>query len=531
MKRTPSAASSRLAAVRSTASSRSMRSKKDETAVGDVWCMAVRTELIQLFGSAKDAFSGLDLNRNGLISLQEFSDGLERLPADWQDLGGLARPIARELFKLLDERKAGSLRFVDLFPEEAATGNKEKEVTTPRFWSAWCSQPLPGEAAQDADGRKGPRWRPTPQEEHDHMVRGAEEIQQAEERRKWIMSTTERLKRKGKSDSRCREIVARHLPRGTGPKDRHDVQAFSDNEVRMCQKQYNDEVHNRSRRIQQGISDMRDQRRVLHDYKHKLWEVTVEPTLRQRQVEDELRNVATSLVGEAPGLLDKVKSTPMQMQRRRTTVAASTTAREESEMLSPRHFAMDVGLERLEANNIHVLFNVFAATSKGIRRKEFGKLMSALVGGRCVYDSNVSEWWQQVLDTATQGDEVSVSPFLSRYHAAEEDARRNPKVDRELDDPKVAQAFGQRQRSKWCTQKEATATFERFVTWWARCDLRPSSGAARARAATADLPSPAEGAAAAARPRASTEADALQADLDAQRSVAAQDSWNILVNG
>jgi len=497
---------------RSTATSRSLRSKKD--AADDAWCTAVRAELVQFFGSARDAFSALDLNKNGLVSLQEWSDGLERLPA----AGGAARPAARELFKLLDERKAGSLRLVDLFPEEAATASKDREVSTPRFWSAWCSQPLPSEAAQEADARKGPRWKPTPEEEHERLVRGAEEIRQAEEKRKWIMSTTERLKRKGKSDSRCREIVARHLPRGTGPKDRHDVHAFSDSEVRACRKQYNDELHDHSRKIQQGISDMRDQRRVLHDYKHRLWEVTVEPTIRQRQMEEELRSVATSLVGEGPGLLEKVK--------RRLTTKTAPMGREEPGRMSPRQFSADLGLELLEAHNLHVLFTVFAGTSRNIRRRECGKLLAALLPGREVSAADVSQWWQQMLNTEIQGDEVSVSPFLARFRAAEEEARQISKVSSASRSPRS----GTKWQNRAISQKEAAVPFERFATWWARFELRPTAGAAQPRAATAeDLPrSPT----AAARPRAATEADALaMEDLDARKPVAAQAKWNALVNG
>lgn len=258
----------------------------------------------------------------------------------------------------------------------------------------------------------------------------------------------------------------------------------------------------------------------------------MEPTLRQRQVEEELRSVATSLVGEAPGLLDKVK--------RSSRSGVSTTGREESEKKSPRQFSADLGLEWLEAHNLHVMFTVFATTSKSIRRREFGKLLVALVRGRSISTSNVSAWWQQVLDTVMQGEEASVSPFLSRFRAeVAEDSRQNLKAPTSAPTPARASAStpaltpasceGRRKgfsewASKTVTQKEAAVSFERFATWWARSDLRPS--------AFAVAEGPPGDAAAAARLRAEAEeADALPEDLGAQGPAAARDGRNMLVNG
>merc|ERR1712183_98647 len=106
------------------------------------------------------------------------------------------------------------------------------------------------------------------------------------------------------SSARCRELVALHLPRGTGPKTRDDVKTFSVLDVQACRKEYTDQVHEPARHIQKAVYELRDQRRVLQLSRQKLWTVTEGPLLRQRAEEERKNTVQGLAIG---GLLGSVK--------------------------------------------------------------------------------------------------------------------------------------------------------------------------------------------------------------------------------
>lgn len=253
----------------------------------------IRREMVLIAGSSKLAFKRLDLNGSGKISLQEFADGVSRMGIDWQTITGLHRD--RELFKLFDLDKDGVLVFPELFPDPEP--EEQKRVSTPEFWSYWCRK------NKDAEFPRGPKWQPASQEESlDLLFNASQSSLEAQEERKWMSATIRRLKNRGKSDARCREIVAHHLPRGTGPKDREDVQTFSSAEVRACKKAYNDQVNDPVRNIQKIVYDMREQRKVLHDFRQK-FSLVLEPAIRRQMEEDRKHHWAGALgaTKEEPG--------------------------------------------------------------------------------------------------------------------------------------------------------------------------------------------------------------------------------------
>lgn len=223
----------------------------------------VREELKDKVGSAREAFRRLDLNGSGNISSQEFADGISRLGVDWQSLTGLRRP--RDLFGLFDEDKDAVIVFKELFPEDYA--EDVGRPSTPQFIRAYC----------DASARapKAPRWSPAgPEEELRLAAEASQSNDDAAEKRKWMRSTMRRLKARGKSDARCREIVAAHLPRGTGPKDREGVSTFTLVDLKTCKKSYLDEVNLPMRRMWKVVGDLKDLRREQKNMYDKLYSVT-----------------------------------------------------------------------------------------------------------------------------------------------------------------------------------------------------------------------------------------------------------------
>merc|ERR1711908_207217 len=115
--------------------------------------------------------------------------------------------------------------------------------------------------------------------------------------RKWMQSTMRRMKGRGKSDARCREMCCLHLPRGTGPLDRQGVATFSDVEVKHCRREYNDAVSEPQRAVQKDLYDLREIRKDLASSRQKLWHVAVEPLMRQKAQDAQVADFAKSLGG------------------------------------------------------------------------------------------------------------------------------------------------------------------------------------------------------------------------------------------
>mmetsp|Transcript_105181 Transcript_105181/g.201968 ORF Transcript_105181/g.201968 Transcript_105181/m.201968 type:complete len:730 (+) Transcript_105181:74-2263(+) len=237
--------------------------------VAEVLREAVRVELIDAAGGAMEAFRCMDLSRSGRLTQSEFADGIERLGVPWRELTGFKKP--REIYKLFDLDKDGSVSLADLFPEETKL-EEHTRMSTPEWWGHWCRKSKDTKALSRPSG---PAWNFSGPDEELQVIKAAQASREsASHRRKWISSTMRRMKNQGKSDARCRECCALHLPRGTGPKDRDGVSNFSEMEVKACKRVYIDEVQGPTRNIQKTVFEMREQRRLLQNSRMKLYSVT-----------------------------------------------------------------------------------------------------------------------------------------------------------------------------------------------------------------------------------------------------------------
>lgn len=344
---------------------------------------------------AKKAFRKLDLNGSGNVSLQEFADGVARLGINWQEMTGMTRP--RELFKIFDLDKDGVIVFSELFPEME---EKEQErVSTPEFWKRWV------ERNRDLESTRGPKWQPTtPEAELELLYSTSEKHDSASELRKWMASTIHRLKNRGKSDARCREIVAAHLPRGTGPKDLEDAHTFSSAEVKLCKKTYNDEVNDPVRNIHKVVYDMREQRRQLHDSRQKLWSLTMEPVMR-KQMEEDRKNAATavglSLGGMGPSMTgSKEAEAPGQAKK------------------SMKAIAQQCKMDEDTVEFLHREFTAQADKTDLILKKGFQRLLRSLCLGRTISESDMNYWWEQAVKTMPAQEDVRKAQACDFEHFA-----------------------------------------------------------------------------------------------------------------
>ncbi|CAE7299120.1 unnamed protein product [Symbiodinium natans] len=354
---------------------------------------AIRRELIDRCGAPRAAFRKLDLNGSGNISSQEFADGVARMGVNWQAITGLQRN--RDLFKMFDVDKDGVIVYKELFP---GIDDKEPErVNTPDFWKKWVLQKCDVENARD------PRWQPqTPEAELEQLFNTSESHESAAQLRKWMGATIRRLKNRGKSDARCREIVAAHLPRGTGPKDREDVQTFSSAEVKLCKKTYNDEVNDPVRNIQKVFYDMREQRRILHDSRQKLWMVTMAP-LERAKLEEDRKSAAAAVGLSLGGLGGGVGS-----------AAKETTDAPAQAKKSLKIIAQQSKMDEDAVEFLHKEFAAQADKSDMILKKGFQRLLKGLCLGRTISDSDSNYWWEQAVRTMPapeDGRKVQVLDF------------------------------------------------------------------------------------------------------------------------
>lgn len=361
----------------------------------------IRRQMSEAAGSAKGAFRSMNLSGSGNITLGEFAAGVARLGVQWKELTGLR--TARNLFRFFDLNRDGILDFAELFPEDAKRGATPERVSTPEFWGRWCR-----ETDASNDGQRCPRWQLRGAEEKvEAFRRHGDDTQNSTDRRRWMTVTMTNLKHNGKSSSRCREIVAAHLPRGTGPLDQHEVNAFSAADVRWCRKMYRDKELGHARSIQKTVGELRETRHELHDFRKKLWKVTVQPLLLQK--EEENRKVVAAGLGELLGLSRDMASSNTEAEQAGDGVENSRVARTK--------LAQEVGMNEQVVEELWEDFSKLCQEGKSqISRKGFRKMLAAASPGRHWAERDLEAWWNQIahLRAREHGDIGLASTLPSR---------------------------------------------------------------------------------------------------------------------
>lgn len=242
---------------------------------------AIRVALKKSAGDPWEAFAALDQNGSGRVSLNEFVGGMHSLCVPWEELTGLTK--INEVFKLFDHDRKGFLDFVKLFPLEANQQVDPTRLSTPEYWKHFCKQ------SKDIrpEKHRGPTWDTGDPEQKLQSLETARNYREdQEEKKEWMRGMIHRLKHRGKGDARCREIVALHLPRGTGPNDMEGVPTISHTDVQDWKKGYMDKVQESVRNIEKVMYDLHEQRKSLHLSKQQLYQITEEPVQRQKALEE-----------------------------------------------------------------------------------------------------------------------------------------------------------------------------------------------------------------------------------------------------
>jgi len=234
--------------------------------------------------NALEAFKLINLNGSGRICSNEFADGVTRVGVHWQKLTGIRQ--AKHLFRLFDHDHNGVVTLYELFPSERNVKKIDTGSTTPEFWKTYVSGNRAESFFLECPKGRNPPWNTGVADNSLAIMYEREgKDNDAKQNRNWMKTTMRRLKGRGKSDARVREMCCTHLPRGTGPKDRQEVATFSDIEVKQCKREYNDAVLEPQRTVLKALYDLRETRRELASSRHKLWTVAMEPLLKQQAAE------------------------------------------------------------------------------------------------------------------------------------------------------------------------------------------------------------------------------------------------------
>lgn len=396
----------------------------------------IRKELESKGGSAMRAFKAINLNGSGNICSQEFADGVKRLGIPWQRLTGLRKP--RQLFKLFDLEKTGVITFFELFPTERNKVRENEQMSTPRFWKAWVDK---NDGMEKGCG--GAKWQPgSPEAELQLLYKIRDQNEEATSQHKWISKTFRRMKYKGKSDARAREMVALHLPRGTGPEDLHGVSTLSHLDVQKCKRAYTDAVNEPQRTITKAIDDLKAQRRDIHTCRQHLSTVAVDPSANKHKAEFK----------QAPGCAISLGIAKHHEEDDHDNVPAEPPVKEQAS------FGQLARMTSMKVSQIEDVFRVWMRHSdktETIPKKQFQRLVEDLCPTRTIVDNDLDAWWDQI------------------HHKAFAECL---KVDWTAADDKYKEwrkaSLGTDAEKSVAAARKSPATFDQFICWWAMCEVR-----------------------------------------------------------
>lgn len=195
-----------------------------------------------------------------------------------------------------------------------------------------------------------------------------------------------RLKGNRKSDARCRELVALHLPRGSGPVDRQGVPTFTHKDALNIKKRDIEKVNNGVKRTQKEIWQLRERRDRLGDCKRHM--LTLD-AIRQKAAEDAK---APAPVAKLNGFAPCKRSSEFIGDQVNIPIGVNVNSDEDFQTM-----AQQLGMEEVVLRELHRNFVANMDKMSMINQDAFEKTMQALQPeGTKLADRTISAWWQRL---------------------------------------------------------------------------------------------------------------------------------------
>lgn len=332
----------------------------------------LRMQMIGRMGSAKKAFLAMDTNGSGSVSFNEFERTFPRMLGLMQKMPDYYTSI-RRIWRLLDANHTGSLDFKKVFPNEVWVEAEEPErMNTPDFWDYWCRK-----TKRFPDGKPVAAWQPPTQEHKIKHQLGQQEVWEENiEKSRRMKAMIKRLKTKGKSDAKVREIVCKHLPRGTGEPDFQDVPTFSASEMNHCKAKYKAAVNDSTRNIRKDMLLLRDSRRALSSSRQELGNVVRLPARPLAVMQD------PAAKNPFAGLGPITKKSEEEKAPNPTGEASFTEIGEKHDM---------------DADEIEHMYKMFLSVATGdvMGKRHFNRFMRKLCPAATLVDSELEAWFLQ----------------------------------------------------------------------------------------------------------------------------------------
>lgn len=461
----------------------------DEDPDSDMKRAAMRALMERHGGGRKPAFYRLDINQNGVVSYSEWENNFPVLlgitmPEERWAADRLKAKI-KDVFRLFDHNGKGQLDLDKIFPGASNEDDVDFErMTTPEFWKHW-GKGTQGVKSKGADRLSG--WKPKDAyDELDIIMDNRAAQTDAVIRGKKLRQQWKRLKANGKSDGRVREIVALHLPRGTGAEDRDGVPMFGGADVQRVRSKYLEETNDKTRSIQKGLFDMREQRKTLMNARHQ-FAATLQPMMRKQAAANANKAEALKQFNAQMAAAEKIKAdfagalggVRDKMKAETDPIAVVEDAGPSFKVLREKY-----GVDEDAQEDLYKVWMKFSDSADSLGRRQFIKFLTALCPTRHLVNCDVEAWWNQLVGIVTKGKPGFGTPPQSPKLGppAEPKAEVVEFEDEGELTPTTAharrteaEAHRRREDAERRREKELRAvkcTFAHFVAWYHSCELR-----------------------------------------------------------
>lgn len=196
-----------------------------------------------------------------------------------------------------------------------------------------------------------------------------------------MQATFWRLKSRGKSDARCREIVALHLPRGNGPRDNQEVSMFFEQDAQKCKRGYQEDINFEVKNIQKRMIGLRNMRNTLST---SITQLSALPCMRRQEEKEREAKAAQAAVASLKGFGGLGGALKIGRTEEDSGALAMVTG------LGERH-----GLDVNEVQELMQGFSQHAEAPQAMSRKAFGRFMQALQPD--AEESAIESWWTSLV--------------------------------------------------------------------------------------------------------------------------------------